>query len=169
MKSGPKLKSLEEKFFSKIKKEDNGCWIYTGFTDKNGYGSFRYDPSHNVRAHRFSFWYHIYKPQGISWEDFDDFIKCVLHKCDNPPCCNPDHLFPGTNKDNTQDMIQKGRRFNNKGKSHGMCKLTEQEVQEIYNLKEPLKTISSKYGVTFQMVWRIKKHKAWTHITLNQA
>ena len=169
MKSEPKPKPLEVRVFSRVVKADNGCWIFTGFTDKDGYGWIRDTPTRQTRVHRFSLWYHVYR-SVMPWDVFEalgrpPFNMCVLHSCDNPPCCNPEHLFWGTCKDNTQDMIKKGRRFNNKGDKHPMSKITEEQALEIYNMDGTLKNIAAKYGITFQMVWRIKHHKAWTHVT----
>jgi predicted DNA-binding protein YlxM (UPF0122 family) len=84
-------------FEKRYVKKESGCWEWVGVTAKNGYGRFW----GNFLAHRVS--YALYKecPKG--------FFVC--HKCDNPPCVNPDHLFLGTAKQNTQDMISKGRKY----------------------------------------------------------
>lgn len=84
-----------EKFWSKIRQDDNGCWIWTGRKDGKGYG--RVD---NTVAHR------------ISWLFTNGSLPpnlYVCHKCDVPLCVNPSHLFLGTALDNTQDAISKGR------------------------------------------------------------
>lgn len=80
--------------------EATGCWNYTAFLDKHGYGQVHFrrrtESVHRVVAALFL--------------GFD--LKsglCVLHKCDNPRCCNPEHLFVGTKHDNTQDAMRKGR------------------------------------------------------------
>lgn len=173
MRSGPKLKTLEVRFLSKIlKKGNNDCWLYTGFKDKDGYGKISgygdlvNNNSHSISVHRYSFWFYKLK-DTVSWEDFRASKKYVCHTCDNPSCCNPEHLFLGTEKDNTQDMIKKGRRHNNKGEKHGKNnKLSNKDVIEIYESSGLQKDLAIKYGVTFQMISRIKRHKAWTHITL---
>lgn len=77
----------------------NSCWIWGLRVDKQGYGRINFN-SKTEQAHRIS--YKAFRgdiPNGM----------CVLHKCDNPTCVNPDHLFLGTKKDNVQDMILKGR------------------------------------------------------------
>lgn len=89
---------VQPRFESKFKKSE-GCWNWEGGL-VCGYGQFAPRHGKNVRAHRFS--YELYRgeiPTGM----------CVLHRCDNPRCVNPGHLFLGTNLDNTRDMIEKGR------------------------------------------------------------
>lgn len=103
--------------FYKIEKSDNGCWKWTGRTDKSGYGRIN-----NASTHRLS--YEIYVgeiKEGMS----------VCHKCDNPPCVNPDHLFLGTAKENTRDMIKKGRCNPPHGSRMWKSKLTEKDIVEI--------------------------------------
>ena len=102
-------KNIPEDFWKKVNKQiENGCWEWTGATSglrrkgifyKNeGYGNWRINDK-NVLTHRYSL-----ELAGIDLQDFD-----VLHKCDNPKCVNPDHLFLGTHQENMRDMKQKGR------------------------------------------------------------
>lgn len=75
------------------------CWEWIGLKNPSGYGEFRVDGIHWL-AHRYSWWLHRGPiPDGL----------CVLHRCDFPPCVNPDHLWLGTRTDNHADMIRKGR------------------------------------------------------------
>jgi hypothetical protein len=96
-----KRMTLDEQFWSKIdRKGPSDCWLWQGATGKKGYGYFN-DRGKLIRSHRFS-WELTNKqsvPKGL----------LVCHSCDNPPCCNPNHLWVGTAKDNTEDMIAKGR------------------------------------------------------------
>lgn len=100
---------LIEKFKALLIVDKNDCHIFTGSTDENGYGRITFQYKKHI-AHRFS--YEIQNgeiPKGM----------LVCHKCDNPPCVNPGHLFLGTELDNNMDKIKKGR-DHNKSKTH--CK-----------------------------------------------
>ncbi len=77
----------------------SGCWLWTGTTDRFGYGQSWHNGRH-AKSHRLS-WFLAYG------SDAGEML--VLHRCDNPPCVNPAHLFLGTNIDNVRDMMRKGR------------------------------------------------------------
>lgn len=102
------LRPIEDRFWEKVIKNDDGCWGWTGKPDRQGYGELtayrRSDQKHwRVRAPRLSWEIHNGPiPEGL-W---------VLHHCDNPPCVRPDHLWLGTVQDNNADRDAKGR---NKG------------------------------------------------------
>lgn len=91
------------RFWAKVDKSGE-CWTWTGGTIAFGHGQFHVTlPSgnRNYLAHRFS-WFLAHGQEA-------PLPLCVLHRCDNPPCVRPSHLFLGTKKDNTQDMLGKGR------------------------------------------------------------
>lgn len=96
--------------------------------------------------------------------------KLVCHQCDNPACINPDHLFLGTPKDNSMDMIIKNRQA--KGFQHGRAKLNEEKVLEIKrdlaetNLTQ--KEIAKKYGVSKMNISHIKNGHLWSHVKYSQ-
>lgn len=93
--------SLKERFHANyIPEPMSGCWLWVGGTNGKGYGQLWIDGEPSIMAHR------------LSWELHNGPIPkgmLVCHKCDTPPCVNPDHLFIGTDKDNIQDCIKKGR------------------------------------------------------------
>lgn len=100
-----KKRPVEERFWEKVEKLTD-CWVWTAGTDDKGYGRIlnkRKEHGGETRAHRLSWILHNGPiPTGLY----------VLHKCDNPPCVRPDHLFLGTNLDNMRDMKEKGRAAN---------------------------------------------------------
>ena len=96
-----------DRFWSKVEEQD-GCLVFKSYYDRDGYGRYRLDGGRSapkIKAHRAA-WIltHGEIPEGMF----------VLHKCDNPPCVNPEHLFLGTPKDNMIDMVRKGRHFKNR-------------------------------------------------------
>ena len=97
---------LEERLFARRKITKDGCWEYTFGRTTAGYGTIWWNEKDQY-VHRLSA--ELYLP---------DFKKelCVLHKCDNPACFNPAHLFLGTKRDNYEDAIKKGRRVRGSGK-----------------------------------------------------
>lgn len=158
---------LRERFFDKINKSsDDSCWIWEGCRDSDGYGNFFLGDLEGyprlAKAHRVSYAQH----KG----PFDQELL-VCHHCDNPWCVNPDHLFLGTNQDNCDDKIRKGR---NKcsvqvGSQNNASKLSEEDVLEIvgflptFNNKEISKKFSGK--VSHQQVSLIRRGKSWSHVT----
>lgn len=88
------------KFWNNVDKKDNGCWEWKGSKIPTGYGHLNWETCRNAYAHR------------VSWILANGEIPdglCVLHRCDNPPCVNPDHLFLGTMADNIRDRDAKER------------------------------------------------------------
>ena len=121
-------KSIEERFWDKVKK-NHDCWEWKG-SSYLGYGQI-WRNGKKVKAHR------------LSWEMHNGIIPegiFVLHKCDNPSCVNPEHLFLGNQKDNMQDCSKKKRNCmqvypgafgHRKGEKHRGAKLSNSDVQEI--------------------------------------
>ena len=158
----PKKKSLSERFWRFVNKTDT-CWLWTAFKDKDGYGSFTDENRHSMRAHRASWIIHNGAiPIGM----------CVCHKCDNPPCVRPDHLFLGTRQDNTIDMVNKGRHGGggkgvSRGSRNGCAKLNEQQVlkiRELLDKGEKTDIIAARFGVYWLTIHNIKHRKTWKHL-----
>lgn len=130
------------------------CHLWAGAKNKEGYGIL-YFQGKQWRAHRLS--YRTY------YGEFDEnFLVC--HKCDNPSCINPFHLFLGTQKDNMQDKISKGRGANFKGENGGQSKLSWRSVKLIRMFlarKIPSIEIVKAYGISKAQVSRIKNNTRW--------
>lgn len=134
-----------------------GCWLWVGRKDRRGYGSLhRRDWGENL-AHRLSYCRSVGPiPDGL----------CVLHRCDNPPCVRPDHLFLGTQRDNVKDMDAKRRRNppRNFGERNGSAKLTRHDVARIRYMRlggTTIREISAAFGVSPATVFRAATGQAW--------
>jgi hypothetical protein len=91
---------------------DSGCWEWSGSRDKRNYGTVSV-VNRNVFAHRHSYEVFIGPiPDG----------HVICHRCDNPPCINPEHLFSGPQADNVRDMVEKGRMYDRSGRTRGSYK-----------------------------------------------
>ena len=148
--------SLEERFNHFVVKKD-GCWDWNGCCPVNpGYGQFRFNMK-LVRAHRASWIIHNGPiPTG----------KHVLHKCDNPRCANPEHLFLGTAKDNMRDCRKKGR-TTEVGETHSFAVLTEKKViliKELIKLGFKNRVIADILRVQRPRISDIKCHRTWKHV-----
>lgn len=133
------------------------CWEFQGHRNPQGYGKFGFRKS-CWQAHRVA--YTLAKgeiPPGLD----------VLHTCDNPPCCNPDHLYVGTDADNTRDKIARNRLRPRKGERHGMHKMTETEARTVIaelGAGTPGRILARKYGVTDTAISLIKRGINWRHL-----
>ena len=158
-----------DRFWCKVEKTD-ACWLWTGSKRHKGYGAFVYKKNGQViqgRAHRYS--YELHKgeiPAGLF----------VLHRCDIPACVNPEHLFLGTNRDNVEDMVSKGRHVPGgtygpgnyqRGEDHHSAKLNETIVREIRRQRGEGRSIgwlARTYGITIGHTHRIVTRKAWVYV-----
>lgn len=145
---------LKKRILNSIKINDNNCWIWQKSKNKNGYG---------IIGCR----YKIFLVHRLSWTlfkgQFDNEIL-VCHKCDNPSCCNPEHLFLGSDRDNVLDSINKGR-FTRK--YHNSFKITPEHVKEIRKLSEKGMNnveISKKFNVSREHIGSIIRKKCWKNV-----
>ena len=143
-----------ESFLARVKIEDNGCWVWTGAKNSQGYGILGLAGSFWL-AHRAAWFMHT----GIKPE------QCVCHHCDNPPCVNPDHLFLGTQGDNTRDMERKGRSYHKSGELHGRAKLTWDDVNKIRQMHRDgvaTRAISRAFPIVSRsVITGIVKNRIW--------
>lgn len=148
---------LVDRFWSKINHTGNidECWEWQAGASA-GYGHFNIGETEYI-ATRISYNLHYKK---------DPLELCVLHKCDNPKCCNPHHLFLGTKAENMKDMADKGR--SNKGVEVNTNKLTEEQVKYIrlaYNTGAMTKSeLAREFGVYHSNIISIVNNKTWKHI-----
>jgi len=149
-------KMTEKEFWSKVKKTDT-CWEYQGSVGRDGYGKVCVDGMH-WRAHRLAYFY--------TYGETGDLL--VLHHCDNPVCVKPEHLFLGTCKENTQDMLKK-ERDSLVGSRNFNAKLTEEQVAVIKNLYSSgcftHQQIADRYKVHRSTVTYILCGKQWKHVS----
>lgn len=151
------------RFWRKVRKTDS-CWLWTGTPNRDGYGRFRYGLSNKYggvekMAHR------------VSWELANGAIPegmVICHKCDNPPCVNPDHLFMGTSLDNSRDRDQKGRTLS--GERNPISKLTWEKVSLIRTMRaagSKQQPLADMFGVSQAVISDIVLGKRWTNSPLN--
>jgi hypothetical protein len=154
-------KSVAERFWPKVDKRGHDeCWLWTGPRTPKGYGAFFY--GRHMNAHRAAFQLH-------TGQDLRSSKVLVCHRCDNPPCVNPAHLFLGTNADNRADMKAKGRgRSGTKpGEDSGHNKVTEAEVIEIRRrcrAGERQYDVAAVFGIAQGTVSDIICKRTWRHI-----
>ena len=142
---------------------EKSCWICISHKgDRDGYPQKKVK-SKSTRISRIM--YEKYKgkiPEGLF----------VLHHCDNPSCINPDHLFFGTAKDNSVDMIKKGRGVfvgGAKGEKNHSAKLTKDKVCEIMVASGTIRFLAKLYGVSHTTIWSIKNRITWKHVLVDNA
>jgi len=155
------LPTFEEKFWARVDKSagPDACWPWTGRKAFNGfpYGIVFHDHRHNL-THRIA-WTFANGP-------IPDGMK-ILHSCDNPPCCNPKHLFCGTQMDNCRDRDQKGRAYIMRGEEVHTAKATAADVAVIRTLfaaGETTTDIAFRFGFTRTLVYAICVRKTWKHL-----
>ncbi|HYH11732.1 MAG TPA: HNH endonuclease signature motif containing protein [Thermomicrobiales bacterium] len=148
-------------FWAKVTKTET-CWLWTGTTTDHAthsYGLLRRNRQQH-RAHRFAWELtHGPIPEG----------KIVCHNCDVTLCVKPDHLFLGTPRDNTQDMLTKGRHGTARvrGEAHHKAVLDEASVRRIRGERasgRSLGSLATEYGVSKGLVWQIDTRRIWKHL-----
>lgn len=149
----------EERYRLQTRKVD-GCWKWRGAKDRDGYGIFdaEWKGVRYTKAHRFSYAFHLGEDPGL---------RQVLHRCDNPECTNPEHLFLGSNADNMADKIAKGRARVARGEESGPAILSESQARAILADPRPYAEISSEYGVATSTISSLKNRDSWRHLEVS--
>lgn len=152
--------SAATRFWEKVdERGPDECWEWTASREPYGYGQF-WTGERRTQAHRF-----VYElvngpiPEG-------DF---VCHHCDNPGCVNPRHLFAGSPRDNTADMVDKGRhkRVGQPGSSNPSAKLSGDKVKQIrsrFAHGEKAKALAAEYGVSVATIYHALRRITWKHV-----
>ncbi len=136
-----------------IPEPNSGCWLWTGFIDRQGYGRCGKSVVNGTTlyiSHRAAFAAFKGDPTG----------KMVCHRCDTPSCVNPDHLFLGDAKTNNRDRALKKRSFKKKGFWPKIV-LTPDAVKEIRSSKETITALSRRLGASRITVLRAKRFQTW--------
>lgn len=152
--------SVAARFWAKVRiGAADECWPWQGSTNRGGYGLFsvgsRCEGSRRtLTASRLAFELHF----GRALEGL------ALHGCDNPPCCNPGHLFDGDDAANAADRARKGR--SSVGSRQGAAKLTEEIVREARSLFGFLdvRQLANKYAVSHPTMWKAVHGQTWKHV-----
>lgn len=146
---------LIRRFWSKVKKRgEDECWLWKEGKTPEGYGLYRAGAI-IVRANRLALALHLEL-------DYFDQSWHALHKCDNPPCCNPHHLFPGSNSENVQDKVDKARQH--RGADIATSKLTEDAIRDIRSSVHSASVMATKYGISERNVRLIRSYVTWRHV-----
>lgn len=146
-------------FWSRVSRSTpDECWLWIGGIGTDGYGVFS-NKGHSTHASR------------AAWIFTNGAVQnklSVLHKCDNPLCCNPSHLFLGTQRDNIADMNNKGRAVVLHGEQDPKSKLTEDQVRQIRQLYRPRVVsqfkLAAMFGVSRTAIQSVLDHRTWAHI-----
>jgi len=157
---GKKGLSRRERFMQYLPhREPNTCWVWQGGIFKGEYlqyGKFKDSDGRSRNAHRVSY--------EIAHECILKPHENVLHTCDVPRCCNPDHLYLGSHLQNAIDRETRGRSNPRKGEDHHKTTLTAEEVQAIRESTLPQRVVAKQYEISQQSVSKIKLGIRWSHI-----
>ena len=156
----PNYTSLPDRYWSKVDEpNENGCWEWNASTT-SGYGQFRINRTTRVATH-------------LSFADAGG-VKgdlLMLHHCDNPPCVNPAHLYPGNRFDNARDRMERNPDSFLKGEAVKHSNLTAEKVKSLrsdyetgdYSICSPV--LAKKYGVSTSAVWKVLTGRSWRSLT----
>lgn len=161
-----------ERFWSKVDRSGGpeACWPWKGSHDHYGYGSLGLS-GRTVKAHRLAY---------VLAGALDPNALAVCHRCDNPPCCNPAHLFAASQPANVRDMVSKGRGRpgpglraawatggHPRGEQHGMARLSRRAALEIRRRRlagDGAKALAAEFEVCVAHVYRIARGDNWRHV-----
>lgn len=132
---------------------ESGCWLFAGGVDADGYGIIHRTHGRERRAHREAYRVTFGPiPPGM----------VVCHRCDVRSCVNPSHLFLGSPRDNTADMVSKSRQVH--GAHVRSTRLTEADVIDILASNKPCRVVAELYGISDSAVSYIRLGRTWRHV-----
>jgi hypothetical protein len=147
-----------DRFWSKVDMLGD-CWLWLAHRKPQGYGQFTLRKGKFVGAHT------------VAWSlTYGEPIRAghvVCHRCDNPPCVNPAHLFLGTPSDNAYDSVAKGRANRARGVDHPSARLTEADIRyirEATNYRGLLRDLAADFGVSRTTIAKIRRGEYWRHV-----
>ena len=160
---------LARRFWARVDRSGgpDACWPWTGGRTRSDYGCFsRGRRGTHVRSHRFALELALGRPirPGMG--------SC--HTCDNPPCCNPAHLFEGTQRDNLQDASAKGRTALQRrpelarGERNSQAKLTTERVIDLRAAArhQPMRDVARQFGLSLSQTYRVASGDKWAHVPM---
>lgn len=152
-----KAESIEDRFWGGLDRSkglgpQGDCWEWAKGRVQQGYGRLSVGRS-EVRAHRFSY--------ELAYGPIPEGMM-VCHRCDNPPCCNPEHLFLGTALENNQDKAEKDRTLY--GEDHHKAKLKDEDIIAIRNDPRSHRQMAAVYGVTHGLIGMIRRREIWARV-----
>ena len=154
-----KTRPISDRFWPKVAvRGPDECWPWNAYLGRRGYGSIKAVNRRTLYAHRVS-WELAHGPVPVG--------MCVCHKCDNPACVNPGHLFLGTHADNMADKAKKGRAPAIAGERHWWSKLTEDDIGFIRCWSSAgwsHGSLAKAIGVSRSAVTLIVTRKNWAHV-----
>ncbi len=140
-------------FWSKVRcLGPDECWEWTGGFHSNGYGAVTFDYRQYL-THRVAY--------RLVHGDIAEGLY-VCHRCNNPRCCNPHHLYAGTAAENSRQMVEDGRAY--RGEHQWAAKLTADDVRAIRASSERHRVLAKRYGVAHTTIGAIRRRKRWRHV-----
>ena len=139
------------------------CWLWTASVDHKGYGQINDGKGRIRKSHQIVLEIALGRPLASG--------EWALHRCDNPPCCNPDHLYAGTPLDNYRDMTERGRAVHTGAAGIRNCnaKLTDDDIRTILSSLDgkhgTQARLARQYGISPTTIMNIKRRVIWKHVT----